>query len=129
LRRLLIFLVIIGVLALSVGCGNNDEKKASDNKQPVPATTTAPAVPDAGPPKFKDPEVQKLVDDYTALYKQRNDFKNPEKMVGFISKAVEMEKTALSLEHKLSGDPEEQKKYKAYMIPLVNQLRLEISKW
>lgn len=125
MRKLPIVLLIIGVLAISAGCGSDDEKRASENKQ-APAVTITTT--DASTPKFKDPEVQKLVDDYTALYKQRDDLKNPEKMVGFIKKAAELKKSTLAMQQKLSSDPGELKKYKEYMLPLIDKLTQEIAK-
>lgn len=119
MRKLLLILMMIGALALAVGCGSQDEKKSSDNKPTAPTTTTAP---DSGIPKFKDPEVQKFADDYTALIKEMQDAK-PENMPKLMDKSMEIQKNSQSMAQKLGTDQVELKKFTDYMQTLAAQLQ------
>jgi hypothetical protein len=115
----LLLVMMIGVLAVCIGCGSQDDKKTSENKPAAPATATAP---DAGIPKFKDPEVQKFTEDYTALIKQMKDAK-PENMSTLMNKSMEMQKTSQSMAQKLAADQGEMKKFMDYMQSLAVQLQ------
>jgi hypothetical protein len=133
------FLAILAIAGVMVSCNNKkkDEKKetTTDSVTTTTPTTTTPTTTDntntptttdnstgsADIPKFKDPEVQKYVDDYTAFitsYVNAYKSKDMTKVSTYATEYQQWIGKTQSVAMKLSTSPEEADKFSKYMTKL-----------
>ena len=132
MKKMLLVLLTLGVI---FSCGKKEEPKTDDAKTETQTETTAePAKEDAAATEgatFKDPEVQKYVDDYKAYIKEVTEVvtsKDAAKFAELGTKAQEWATKGQEVAAKLANDPEENKKFEEEMAKLGQQYADEMAK-
>ncbi len=115
MKKLLLVTIILGAFAIS--CGKKEEVKTEATKTESTSTSTSSDVP-----KFKDPEVQKFVDNYASII---NDYKKADvtKQTELMAKIQELQTQSQTVGQKLASDQDELKKYTDYIQKLVTEMQ------
>lgn len=129
------FLPVLALVVLFTACNNKKDEKKTDTPPATNTTTTDPGTstpttttnatsPDSGAPKFSDPEVQKIADDYTAFVQMYVDgMKDPSKMAALAKDMQSWAPRLSSVGVKLAKDPAEATKWSQYMLSLAEKMK------